>query len=37
MVYAQEKTVDKDSICPIKVMTVKFNQLQHRPDKKTDN
>ena len=33
MVYAREKKVDKDAICPINVMSQKFNHLQHLPDK----
>ena len=33
MVYAWEKKVHKDAICPIKVTSQKFNQLQHRPNK----
>ena len=37
MVYAQEKTVDKDAICPKNVMYFKFNQFQHRPDKYVKN
>ena len=33
MVYYREKMVDRDVLCPINVMSFKFNQLQHRPDK----
>ena len=33
MAYFQEKMVDRDALCLINVMSYKFNQLQHRPDK----
>ena len=32
MVHYQEKMVDRDALCPINVMSFKFNQLQHRHD-----
>ena len=32
MVFYQEKMVDRDALCPINVMTFKFNKLQPRPD-----
>ena len=31
MLYAREKRVDKDAICPINVMSSQFNQLFLRP------
>ena len=31
MVHFPIKNVNKDAICPINVMSLKFNQLQHRP------
>ena len=36
MVYYQEKIVDRNALCPKKVMSYKLNQLQHRPDKSVD-
>ena len=33
IVYAREKKVDKDALCPINVISKKCNQLQHRPEK----
>ena len=33
MVYAQEKTVNKNAICPINVVSLKLDQFHHRPDK----
>ena len=33
MVYAREKKVDKDAKYQINVMSLKFDQLQPRPDK----
>ena len=32
IVYAQEKKVDKDAMCPINVISKKCTQLRHRQD-----